>query len=322
MSLEIASLREEHLEEAAKLVSASYQALRGQIPVLPVRYQGRDAVLDLLRDLYGEAEGVIAVQDGVMVGFLMGLVIPEFMGKRSAYSPVGANTAVPGQSRRIYEEMYACLSERWVTDGCITHVVSLMAHDLQALKAWSWLGFGLVNVDGLRPLTPLVSRQAKVEVRRASYQDAGVLSKLGRALEQHEASAPTFWLHELDDFGENLGEPGYAAWLAVEGGLELGFLAMEPGDDCECALLRDAKTVNISGAFTIEAARCKGVATSLLDQALAWARSQGYERCAVDFESMNTLAARFWLRWFEPVSYSLMRSIDERSPTYRSFSQG
>jgi GNAT superfamily N-acetyltransferase len=321
MSLEIAAPREEHLEAAATLVSASYQALRGQIPVLPARYQEEDAVLDLLRDLYNEADGVVAVQDGLLVGFLMSLVIPDFMGKRSAYSPVWANAAAPGQSRRIYEEMYTRISERWVKDGCLTHLVSLMAHDRQALEAWNWLGFGLVNVDGVRPLTPLASDQAKVDVRQAGLQDAEILSELGRALERHEASAPTFWIHKLDDFGEKLRQPGNAAWLAVEGGQVLGFLALEPGDDCECALLRDAKTVNISGAYTLEAARCKGAATSLLEQALAWARAQGYQRCAVDFESMNTLARRFWMRWFEPVSYSLVRSIDERSPIHRSRSQ-
>ena len=321
MSLEITALKEEHLEDAAELVSASYQALRDQIPVLPARYQDAGAILDLLRDLSRQADGVIAVQDGLLVGFLMGLVIPEFMGKRSAYSPVWANAAAPGQSRLIYEEMYTRLSDRWVTDGFFTHVISLMAHDRQALEAWNWLGFGIVNVDGVRQLTPLDKDHVEAEVRQAGLQDARVLSELGRALERHEAAAPTFWIHELQDFGEMLSEPGNAAWLAVDGGQVLGFMAMEPGDDCECALLRDAKTVNILGAFTIQAARGKGAATSLLDHALAWARLQGYERCSVDFELMNTLATRFWMRWFVPVSYSLTRSVDERSTVNRSHSQ-
>jgi GNAT superfamily N-acetyltransferase len=208
--------------------------------------------------------------------------------------------------------MYTCLSDRWVKDGCYTHVVSLMADDGHALEAWHWLGFGLVNVDSVRPVLPLEEFQAQVEVRQASGQDAGVLTELGRALERHEAAAPTFWLHELGDFGKTLGEPGHAAWLALDAGGVVGFLALEPGDDCDCALLSDPGTVNISGAYILEARRGRGAAAALLDHALAWARAQGYARCAVDFESMNTLAARFWSRWFEPVSYSLVRSIDRR----------
>jgi GNAT superfamily N-acetyltransferase len=65
-------------------------------------------------------------------------------------------------------------------------------------------------------------------------------------------------------------------------------------------------------AFTKASARSKGVATALLNRSLEWARSQGYERCAVDFETMNFLASRFWLKWFEPVCYSLVRCVDER----------
>jgi GNAT superfamily N-acetyltransferase len=167
-------------------------------------------------------------------------------------------------------------------------------------------------------LSPLEAAPGDVQVRRADLSDTGVLSELGRALERHEAAAPTFWLHELGDFGERLRRPGNAAWLAVVDGKAVGFLAVEPGDDCECALLSDARTVNISGAYTVEAWRGMGAAASLLDHALAWAQSQGYERCSVDFESMNSLAARFWMRWFEPVSYSLVRSIDERCTIVRT----
>jgi GNAT superfamily N-acetyltransferase len=294
------------------LVSARFQSLRRRIPLLPDRFEQPEASLDLLRDLAAQNAGVIALQDGAPVGFLLGLVIPEIMGKHSAYSPVWANAALPGHSRRIYEELYTRLSSRWVADGCYTHLISIMADDPQALEAWHWLGFGLINVDAVRSLTPLVGVDLNVEVRQASLQDAAELSRLGRALERHEASAPTFWLHELQDFGDALSEPGHAAWLAFDGGQVVGFIALEPGDDCECELLQDPGTVNISGAFTIEPARGKGAAASLLHHALAWARAQGYRRCAVDFEAMNTLAARFWLRWFQPVSYSLVRSIDER----------
>jgi hypothetical protein len=32
----------------------------------------------------------------------------------------------------------------------------------------------------------------------------------------------------------------------------------------------------------------------------------------VDFEPMNVVAARFWLRHFQPVSCAVMRHVDER----------
>ena len=92
----------------------------------------------------------------------------------------------------------------------------------------------------------------------------------------------------------------------------MGCMGVEPGHVGGCEIVQDEKTVSIVSAFTKEEARGRGIATALLNRSLEWAQEERYERCAVDFEPMNSLAARFWLRYFEPVCYSLMRRIDER----------
>ncbi len=86
-----------------------------------------------------------------------------------------------------------------------------------------------------------------------------------------------------------------------------------PANPEACTIIQDEKTASITMAFTKEGARGNGSATALLNRSLEWVRSRGYERCAVDFETMNVLAARFWPRWFEPVCYSLTRYVDERA---------
>lgn len=72
MSLKIAPLRDEHLEDAAALVTVRYRALRGRAPSLPSRYEGVSSILPPLRDLAGQAPGVVAMRDGRLVGFLLG----------------------------------------------------------------------------------------------------------------------------------------------------------------------------------------------------------------------------------------------------------
>ena len=58
--------------------------------------------------------------------------------------------------------------------------------------------------------------------------------------------------------------------------------------------------------------RGKGIGSSLLDRYIQAARSEGYLRCAVDFETMNLLGSRFWLKQgFNPVCFSLLRQVDE-----------
>jgi len=312
MSFQIASLREEHLEDAAALVSVRYKALREHVPLLPSRYEDVETILPMLRDLTGQAAGVVAIRGRRLAGFLVGFVIPMFLGKRSVYSPEWANGAELGDSRRVYEEMYGHLSAHWVANGCFTHLVSMLGHDRESIEGWQWLGFGLAAVDGVRELKSVKGAAAEVEVRRASVEDIEEAMAFDEALNQHMAAAPTFWMHEPQDYEEWFREPVNALWLAYEGGEAVGCMGVGPANPEACAIIQDEKTASIVSAFTKERARGKGIGTLLLNRSLKWAQEEGYERCAVDFEPMNILAARFWLRYFEPVCYSLMRCIDER----------
>jgi len=317
MSLETVPLRNDHLEDAAALVTARYRALREHAPSLPSRYEDVSSILTPLRDLAGRAPGVVAMRDGRLVGFLLGTVISEFRGKRSVYSPEWANAADAEDSRKIYREMYACLSARWVAEGCFIHLVTLLTHDRQAIDAWHWLGFGLAAVDAICDLTPVQGIMADVVIRRAGLEDIEQAMALSRALERHLATAPIFLIIPEEtlekEFHEQwLANSAHALWLAYRGGEAVACIGLEPSNPKACYIIRDEKTASITSAFTTESERNQGIATALLNHSLNWARSVGYERCAVDFEPQNITAVRFWLRHFQPVCYSLIRHVDER----------
>ena len=313
MSLEITTLQEKHLEDAAALASVRYKALRKCVPLLPSKYEEVNIVLAMLDDLVKKSPGVAAFQGNQLVGFLTGFVIPRFLGKRTAYSPEWANGANLEESRQIYDEMYARLSAQWAADGCVTHVVTLLGNDRRGIEGWQWLGFGFAGVDGVREMKFVEDVAVRPEIRQAGKGDAAVASSFVKALEKHMAAAPIFWAHELGDSKEWLTDSTRAVWLAYEGEEAVACMGIGPANPDACAIIQDEQTASIMMAFTQASARNKGVATALLNRSLEWARSQGYERCAVDFETMNFLATRFWLKWFEPVCYSLMRCIDERT---------
>jgi GNAT superfamily N-acetyltransferase len=317
VSITIEPLRGSHLEDAAELFCVRYRALRHHLPILPARYTTQEVILPMLRDLAQAAPGVVAIDDRQLVGFLLGFVIPDFLGKRSVFSPEWANATRPEASRRLYQEMYGRLSAEWVADHCFTHLVSLLENDPQGRDAWHWLGFGLAAVDGVRDLEPVHSAPTGYALRRATLDDLPLAAAFDQALSQHLAAAPTFWPHENKDYGNWLMDSANAFWLAspVDQGHHedaVGFIALEPGYQEGCQVIQDEKTISISGAFTRQETRGEGVATALLNISLEWARAQGYARCAVDFEPMNSLAARFWPKYFQPVCYSLMRRVDAR----------
>jgi GNAT superfamily N-acetyltransferase len=316
MPLEIVPLRSDHLEDAADLVAARYRVLREQVLSLPARYEEASFMLPLLRNLAGQAPGVVAMREGRLAGFLLGKVIPEFRGKRGAYSPEWANAAQAEDGREIYREMYAHLSARWIADGCFTHLATLLAHDREAIDAWHWMGFGLISVDAIRDLTPAQGASADVEIRRAGLEDIEQAMALNHALWQHLVSAPIFLCSvgkEGRAFHEQwLANSDNALWLACRGGEVVACMGFEPASPDACCIIRDEETVSITSAFTAESERGNGIATTLLNHALDWARSVGYQRCAVDFEPQNIPAARFWLRRFQPVCYSQIRHVDDR----------
>jgi len=314
-SLNIVRLEDKHLEDAAALACARYKTLRQHVPLMPARYEEADTILPKLRKLAECSPGVAAIQGSQLVGFLGGFPISEFRGKRSTLSPEWGNAAVPEDSKRIYEEMYAHVSDRWVADGCPTHLMVMLAHDHDSIETWHWMGFGLCSADAVRDLNPVQGASGDVEIRRAKVGDAETVMALDLALHRHLAAAPTFLAQDEDQDLANvqkwLQDPASAVWLACEEANVMALLGQRSANPYACDIIVDEGTTSINSAFTYKGARGQGIASALLNQALAWGSEQGYERCAVDFEPMNILAARFWMRHFQPVCYGMMRFVGE-----------
>jgi len=311
MTLEVVSLRSEHLEDAAALVNERCRALRREVASLPAQYEERSTILPLLSDLAQRSPGVIAFDDGLPVGFLLALVLPDFRGKRAAYSPEWANAARAEGSWDIYRRMYAHLSARWVADGCLTHLVTLLAHDGEGISAFQWMEFGLTSVDAMRDLTPLAPVADDIVIRRAEAEDIGQVMKFTDALWGHLTSPPISIPPSQEatkEYQEEwLANPDNVLWLARHGTEDVACMGLGPPDPTACYIVREEKTTSVHIAFTDKSVRERGIGTTLLSHSLDWARAAGYKRCAVYFEPHNIPGARFWLRHFQPVCYSLIR---------------
>ena len=309
-------LREEHLEEAALLVSNRYKRLCEQEPHLPQRYADVTYILPLLRNiLNASGSGVATFQGDRLVGFLTGWKIPSFRGKRSIYSAEWANAADLEDSAHIYEEMYSHLAATWVADKYVAHYISLFPNDVDALRAWNWMGFGMISVDALRGLDPIQGDDTNATIRRAGLQDIEQVMELHEDLWKYMKGTPIFLLTDKRDrsyYEEWLRNPDKVVWLAYWKEEPVAFMRLGPADNDVCTIIVDEKTTSIYAAFTKEKVRQEGVATALLDHALKSARASGYERCAVPFEPMNLLGTHFWLKYFRPVCYSVVRYLDDR----------
>jgi len=319
----ILPMQVKHLEEAAELAAGRYRNLLVQIPYLPDSYADPAHIHSILASMQAESTGVVSLLGGKLIGYLCAWMLPDFLGRKAAFSPELANGVVLEGGRRILEEMYTYLAAAWTAEGIATHLVSIQADDQIAWQTWHWLGFGMIAADGLRTTEPLVKSwvdrrspqqvMTAYDIRRAGVEDVGAVLALDTALDTYLAESPTFMPHKSDHAIEEvqtwLASSENAFWLARQDGEPVAFIGMGPASQDACTIIVDGGTTSVLGAYTLESARSRGIATTLLEHGLAWARQRGYTRCAVDFEPMNPLARRFWLRYFQPVSYTLSRQV-------------
>lgn len=309
----ILPLESRHLEDAARLVSQRYLALRRQNPLLPGKYAHLDTLLPMLSEIHAAEGGLAALQYGALVGFLCGYHLPQLFGKPGIFSPEWANAARLEDSRRIYEELYAVQAGIWLDQGYPAHFISLLANDRAAIEGWQWLGFGLVAADAIRPLESIPAARQDMTVRQATPDDADAILALDHGLIRHITGSPIYYPHgaphDRQFYLNWLENPENSFWLAFQADQPVAYMGFGPASDEACTIIVDEGTTSIPGAYTIPAARGTGVASLLLNRGLEWAAGRGYTRCAVDFEPANALAVRFWLRYFDLVCVSLARQI-------------
>lgn len=320
-TLRIETLGPHHLADAAALAAARYASLRRVVGALPPRYEDPAELLPRLRDMLRRAPGAAALRGGRLVGFLSGYLLEQFRGRPGVFCPEWANAAEPADSRAIYEALYASLCRVWVTSGHTVHAVSLLADDAAASEAWRWLGFGLGAADGARDLTPIAAPATGLAIRRAGPADLAQIATLDDGLTRHLMEAPVCLPLEAQETHEalevELADQDYAFWAAWDGDEAVGYMRFGPASRNACAVIVDGGTSSITAAYTRPEARGRGVGAALLARGLDWAREAGYARCCVDFEPMNTPAARFWLEHFRLVCLSHLRFIDERTVAKR-----
>jgi GNAT superfamily N-acetyltransferase len=215
----------------------------------------------------------------------------------------------------IYRRMYAELAPQWLANGCFTHAIQFYPHEKEAREATLSTGFGMAVIDALRDLTPVQASPIQtIEIRQVGPEAIETIKLLESALNRHLSSAP-IWLPLLERTGRNwekwFTDSQHALWLAYHHDEAVGYLCIESSSHNGLPVADDV-TVSITGAYTVPTMRGRGIGVALLNQSLEWAQANGYQKCAVDFESANLPGSQFWLSHFQPVCYSVARRVDDR----------
>jgi GNAT superfamily N-acetyltransferase len=312
--MEIIPFREEFLNDAATLFVRNYHEQRHAIPVLPEGMENVLSVAEMLNELFQTCPGVAVVENGELTAYMGWDIVEHFRNAdiTGAYVPVWAHSAAGKNSAALYRGMYRTASGYWATRGCGVHAISLLASDRSAEKTWFWNGFGLAVVDAIRPILPVDAKLAEnLVVRKAQIQDFAAIDVLDREHVRHYSEAPIFMAaippESPDASRAILSGPVDSIWLAEFQDEPAGFMSFERRGHGTTKIVESETTIAITNAYTRPQYRGKGIAAAVLDAGLQHYRQLGFERCSVDFESINPEAVNFWMKYFEPVCFSLMR---------------
>ena len=324
-SFEITPFPRELIPQAAALFVENFKKQRKAVPALPDRMEDPNLLAEMLGKFLTGQPSVAAVMDGELMGYMGGYRIERFRGAawKAAYCPEWGHAAVEmrksGLTKSgIYRAMYRAMLAGWAGDGCRANAISVLAADTTALQVLFWSGFGMLVVDAVRPIQPFPAvPPTGLTIRKALPADAETLAELEAEHSRHYVAAPVFMVpseaSDAEEFTEFIRNPKNSAWLALDGSEPAGYMRFEGSSFGAAAFVGADTTVANTGAFVRPAYRGQKVAPTILSAALQDYASQGFLRCSVDFESINPEAAEFWPKYFEPVTYSLMR-VPENLP--------
>lgn len=316
--MEIIKFDENHLESVSVLFTRNYMKLREKQTILPEKYTNKETIFELLHGLYTKSTGFVAIDNNDVIGYLIGIPIQNFKGsQKGIYCPEWAHTVISKDKAKVYQKLYDIAAGTWVENGYLNHAISILAHDDETMNILSWNGFGVHVVDAVRDLNLLSGKiNNDIEIRKYKKEDIGEVLDLFLEYKRYMASSPIFlpFLHveTAEDVNQWLEDSNNTIWLAIHKEKIISMMEVSYKKSNDAQILADSDTVSIGITYTKYQFRGIGITKALLHSAISEASLNGYKRCAVVFESQNSYGRSFWLKYFKPVCFSLVRKVDDR----------
>lgn len=324
-SYEIVQTEKKYLDDLIELFIGNYKETRERNPLLPIKYGTYEGIKPSISWMLNNCNGVVALLDGKVVGYMSALILNQFKGSnRGAYTPEFAHSSVELDKVRIYNIMRTELWKRLASLECTVHSITLLDDD--ALKTDFFMAsYGLLVMDAMNTVDQLIATTAenltdKYSARIATVNEIESIKPLVLSYRDYMSGPPIFNNIGIEDIDIMLErwfmEDKRSVWVVESHtGTDseiIGFANLITDPDNASYIVRDTSVLGISGTFILSEHRNGGAGSVLFNTASHWAKLNGYEKISVDFESANPLALKFWLNHFEPVTYSLIRHIDDR----------
>ena len=253
----------------------------------------------------------VAVENGRVAGHLHATILDNDVFGRGAWIPPDG---VSYESPAVLAALYAHAGQTWVDDGAREHFVWL--HDEEHRRdAWLELGFHFMHRRGMMVLTdrPVRPLPPGYTLRRGSRADLATAVRLSQHLSDAQSRGPSFSFalppDDHDDLGDLLDEIDTRLWLVEHQGDAVAQCITFP-----LPSRRDTPdhVLHLSAVVVDEDHRGHGIATAMVDAALADGYARDFALIETNWRVPHRLAATFWPRYgFTPTALRLHRSVGQ-----------
>ena len=308
------SVNKNYIDESVKMVTTAYDKEREVVQILPDD-NFRDYFYSAINRLFTQGTGLAAFNRNRLVGFLSGVPVDKFHGTRPGiYCPIYGHGAVEDNQSEIYRGLYEQAAKMWVVKNLSTHAITMFSHQQDLINTFFWQGFGMRCIDAIRKTSTINVQNSAVYIKKSTLKDAEKLADIHAQLNHYLRQSPMFMINkkdtdEVQKHIQFLQEKNCHEWVAYRNDVPIGCIKIQPM--AETFVSDHPSVMNIKWMYVVEGERRTGAGTLLLNTLQEWLLQHKYPLCGVDYESINPLGSRFWMKYFTPYTYSLVRKIDE-----------
>ena len=326
--MEFVRFEQEHVEQAAGILTAQFAGFLKSFPLLPGRITEKAVAVDFLVDLLAkeESQGVVMLYEDRVSGYLLGAYSDNPFFGRHVYVPFGGIALKEQTKTDDLLKLYSASGKRWMRDGVLNHYLIMPALP-DWLETCFSLSFGKEQAYAAAALAdqyPEPELPSGIVMRAAIPSDADGLYDCADWIAGHYNLAPVWepvpaehLANIQQGYAELATDPDASTWIALEGERIVSFVVIYPEDIGPASLFGAPEIAHFAVAATHPDYRGRGIGRALLRHVLNIASRQGYKMITTDWRTTNPSATEHWPRFgFRSFAYRLLRRVNPRYQVY------
>lgn len=270
-----------------------------------------NAVKADLAYLIDQGIGYVNIENGNPLGYILGYKIQKlFFHESGVYTP---DFAVYYESDEVLYQLLEVYYEDLKRLNFTHHVMTFLTPYKDDFIIQ--LGYGLRVMDGVRYPRKKFINNSEVSIEIAGIGDSNNLVSLLNEHNQYMSSSPIFLDAEDADSELNLilmdsNKIIFKILYKLE---TIGFSIIDKKSAAGGKYFKDNETLAVKGTHIKHEYQNKHIGRRYIELLDNYCVENGYNRLAVDFESMNLLAVKFWSKHFEISAKTYVKYLGRQS---------